>query len=263
MITTRNANENEQTIVAYKYQTTFVQKDKIGILNRYEYFIPSENICFNEKEAFRSETPKNTNNYLDHSPTFLRKIFLQKELVLQIINKLGTHNRTNLDIEMDKKFLFSNWLYGFFAREMDFEKNYKLYGNQILPEYILRYINDVDLNKNTATVTRIFNIIQSLDDVERRSLEDCLTARIQEREDRFKKYNIKESSISKSDGLLSLGVGVGLACLSESIPAGILTGAFTLFGKSIYNLSKKEQCETFKQNIFDALNTKHEIKHQI
>lgn len=257
-------SSSREGILAYRYQAHHSSLDRTLNLSlrsqKIEYFIPSRNICINKENIYKSNRPNNLDSCEYHCPTVLQKCLLPKTFIDKVYDELHDKNYTYIDdaeINNILSNLFKNTLYEreLSLNEQNFEKDYIKYGNLALPHYIFRYFNDDNLSKNSTVTKKIFRIIASLDDMEKSSLENHLRGMMKEQAIRYTTYNVKESSCSLSDGIIPLGVGIGLTCLAESIPAGLIGAGLTLFGKYKYNKSLENQNREFQENIFTALST--------
>jgi hypothetical protein len=117
---------------------------------RREYFIPSINVCFNKEKIFRSKEALNMDTLIYHCPTVLRKVLLSEKLVYELTDTLGEANCVSAE-KLKNSGIFGPPLDMFFvADEKDFDHKYQSHGSLILPNYIMSYIRDTNLDSNCS-----------------------------------------------------------------------------------------------------------------
>jgi hypothetical protein len=245
---------SDDQVVCYMYQRCYYDNGPFRQVD--ECFIPSEKICFSRDKVSKSEIPNNKDDGFFESHTILKRMLLPTEWVGKLKEKLDKKDTVNLEESATENLFCESPFIEFLAIEKDFEKNYKQFGAFILPNYIMRYFDEEEnMNASSKTATRILEVINSLDDTEKKSLATCLDERIRyltKRRDQYRDKKI-EFPISFSTGTVATVAGVATGLIFKNVPVGIFAGGIALFSKRKNDIFHKKQCKEYCDKIFDFL----------
>lgn len=133
----------------------------------------------------------------------------------------------------------------FVADENAFMHNYSEFGIFILPNYIMKYFeNENKLDTQSRTATRILELINTLDPIEKQSLATCLEERIKNLDEK-NRNNTYAFPISFPTGAAAVAASAVTGLILESIPASVFAGGIVLFGKKKYDEYYNNQREEY------------------
>jgi len=245
-------DKETKRISCYKYQRCLAES-----IYQEEYFIPSEKICFNSDGAYSADKPDNRDEKYFGSHTILKRVSIPNSWVERLKEKLNENDPVALDPSETRRYFDTYLQMDFLTDENTFEQRYYEFGTFILPNYIMRYLEDENsVNTNSSTAIRILELIDNLYSTEKQSLAICLQQRMLKKAAEKNESKSYEFPISLTTGATAVAAGAVAGLLSESAPVGVFATGVVIFGMKKYDAYFKKQREEYRNKIFDALGIK-------